>query len=132
MRKLLTGLLLVAMACGGDSNAGITAPPVSIVGTYSLKTVGGSPLPATVVLSGLTAQVTQGTISMNTDQTFSYTITVAVGTATNTPRIVGTYTSQGTAFVLSSAASPASVTGSFTGGNTISFVDSGLSLTFQR
>ena len=85
MRKLLAVLALVAVAaCGGDS--GTNPNSDSIEGTYSLRTINGSPLPFTVQSGtySYTIKTDVITIASNGSWTETYTYTeTANGQTTN-------------------------------------------------
>jgi hypothetical protein len=45
MRRMMTGILALVLGVAACSSSDATSPTVSIVGTYTLKSVNGSPLP---------------------------------------------------------------------------------------
>lgn len=71
--RLLTALLPLCMvvAC---SDGGTEPDEVSVVGTYTLREVGGSKLPS--VAGGFSREVTEGSVTLNADQTFTHSVTV--------------------------------------------------------
>ena len=87
MRKFLVlclALLIPLAACSDDA----TGPGPDVAGNYTLQTVAGMALPATV-LPGL--QVTAGQVTLNADNTQSATITFREAEGTETRTISGTY-----------------------------------------
>ncbi|HWE43779.1 MAG TPA: hypothetical protein VG432_14835 [Gemmatimonadaceae bacterium] len=68
----LAATLLAVAGCGGDSNA----PDTSHVGLYDMVSIDGDPLPATVIdMPGYNLQVTQGSLSLNANNTFVESLT---------------------------------------------------------
>jgi hypothetical protein len=136
MRRLLrAGLGLGVIAC---SRMGTTAPAVpSAAGTYPLQSVGGAALPAVVLQNATTRiEVTSGMLEMNADHSYRYTVgeRVSEGTTVTTrgaAPLVGTYTQTGTT-VLFSNPDGTQFMATFTGGNTVTFTDSGLAMLFQK
>lgn len=135
MRRLLTALSLLALvtACGGDSS---TDPiSASVAGTYTLRTVNGSPMPYTVQQSGpFKYEITDDAYTLSDggawtevwrDRTTSNGV---VTTSENTD--AGTYTRNGTAITLTSPNSGA-VSGSVNGG-TLSLSAEGFALVFVK
>lgn len=126
MRRLLAVMLLAVLtACGGDGGTGPSES--SIVGTYALISIGGDPVPSNVTTGGASFVVNSGTLNMNADGTCSYSLTAVQGT-------IGapcTYVRQNDSFVLTGQ-DGSQVTGSFIGGNTITFVDSGFNMTWRK
>ncbi|MDQ6633272.1 MAG: hypothetical protein M3Z10_00770 [Gemmatimonadota bacterium] len=133
MRRALFLLALAALAaCSGDSG---TDPNASIAGSYSLRTVNGSPLPYIVAQSGSNKyEITDDAISLNDAGTWSElwhdrtTTNGQVTTSANTDG--GTYTRNGTAITLNSTTSGA-ISGSVSGG-TLTLTDQGVAAVYMR
>lgn len=101
MRRLFPLLLLVLFAfvaaCGEDKTV---TGPASVAGSYHLDTVNGAPLPAVVAQLGTSkVEVTQGTLSLNSDDTFSGNLetrtTSGSSVTTDQNPVNGTYTVAG-------------------------------------
>ena len=127
LRKLLFPILF--LACGDSTG------PEAIAGNYTLRTIDGQDLPA-VILQVLNdkVEVTAGSLRINSDLTFSSSLTAAAttsGTTTSaTDTQTGTYTLNGTAITLRFQDASTS-TGSITG-NTLTVIDEGLSLVYRK
>lgn len=108
-RFLVLTLALTAFACSGDST-GPGGSSASVTGTYTLRTVNGSPVPVTVAqLPGYTLRVTAATLTLNSPNTFSstgtYQETTGSQTVTVTQTCTGTYTVNGTSVAFAEASS---------------------------
>ena len=129
MKRLLF-LLIVLSGCGGDATG-----PESVAGNYTLRTINGQNLPFVVVQVLVDKiEVTAGSVRLNSDKTFSSSLTLATtdgGTTTSaTETQTGTYALNGTAITLVfQASSPSS--GSISG-NTLTIIDEGLSWVFKK
>lgn len=66
MRRIAVLMLVLAMAACSDNNA--TAPSAAITGTYTLRTVNGSPLPVTFSDGSV---LTSDQVSLFADGTFT-------------------------------------------------------------
>ena len=120
LRGTLAALAIVAAACGGDSGGidGTTGPgapvPATPVGTYTLETVDGKPLPATMGQPivekdyTITARALSGRFTFNQDSTFQFeakTEIVGTGIVFKIPKDIddsGTYTYDATTITLTS------------------------------
>ena len=106
MRKLVAILFLAAfVACGGDS---ITDATASIAGTYTLRSVNGSPLPFTVFTSGTQKiEITDDMVVISESGTYSESghtrTTNGTQVTTQTVAEAGTYTRNGTAITFRSS-----------------------------
>jgi hypothetical protein len=130
MRRFVALLAFAALAACGDSTS-----PDSVTGTYTLRTVNGSPLPYPVLQSSAdTIEITSDMISLNDGGKFA-----ELGTARSTQNGVvttstiadaGTYTVTGTAIILVSAQF-GSISGSVSGG-TLTRTTQGLVAVFQK
>jgi hypothetical protein len=123
-------------ACGGDSSTG----PNSIVGSFTLSTVNGKPLPVTLVDSINGQPVftivikSPSSLTINSGGTFAFTLTATatepgMAPITATQTVNGTYTLTGSTVVLT--ANGDTITGTWSG-DTITLNDSGDVLVFQR
>lgn len=95
MRKFLL-LLAVAGACGGSSN-GSVAPASSEVGSYTLLSLNGHPLPAPVTEASTTTEVLSGGLTLMSGGTLSMSVVYHL-TGQTTPvtnDLTGRYTRQG-------------------------------------
>ena len=134
MHRLLAALsLLVLLAgCGGD---GSTDPTAGIAGTYSLRTVNGSPLPYTLQQSGtFKLEITSDAYALTDNGTWteawSERTTSNGQVTTETFTDAGTYSRSGTAITLVSPGAGA-VSGTVSGG-TLTLAAQGFSLVFIR
>jgi len=133
MRRLLALLVLsAAVACGGDSS---TNPSATLTGSYSLRTVNGSPVPYTVIQIGADKyEIVSDVVTLNEGGTWSESGTdrttqsgqVTTGTITDN----GTYTVNGTAITLISSQS-GTVTGAV-GAGTLTLTAEGIVLVYQK
>jgi hypothetical protein len=125
----------VAAGCGGDSTGPTTMSEVA--GTYNLSTVDGDALPATITQGGLSAQITAGFFKFNADGTLSASLTVAAAGNQVAAPFSGTYTLSGSTASMSlstsvlGGASGAS-SGTFSGGDTFTWKDSGFTLVYKK
>jgi hypothetical protein len=136
MRRLIALLVLAvttaATACGGDSS---TNPNAAIGGTYTLKTVNGSPLPYILVQSGTSKfEITDDVVVLTDAGTWTesgHTRTTENGVVTTDAFVDGgSYSRSGTAITLVSSAS-GSISGSVANG-TLTISDVGLVAVYQR
>ena len=133
MRRLLLGLLL-AVACGGSDST--TAPVVvSALGTWSLSTVNGSPLPYVVAQSGTNkAEVIGGSLTVSASSyavTLTGRNTVNGVASTSSGSDAGTYSTNGTAITLRSNSDGSTITGSFAA-NALTLTEQGGAYVFTR
>lgn len=132
MKKLALLVLLVVWGCGGDSPI---SPEESVAGTYTLQTINGEGLPVLWYSeTGYTEEVLSASERLNSDGTFSESFTWRVTTngvgATVTETDAGTFTASG-GTVHFTYADGLTMTGSVSG-NTLTIIESGFSLVFQR
>ena len=118
MRRFVALLAFAALAaCGGDSSTS----PASVTGSYTLRTVNGTPLPYTLIqLGNFKYEITSDVITLNDGGTFTESgadrTTEEDGTVTtSTITDAGTYTLAGTAITLNSPDS-GSINGSVSDG----------------
>lgn len=106
----LLGILLLG-ACGGDASTGVNG---DAIGTYTLQSISGNPLPFTVSTSATsTATFKSGALTINTDKTFSETLDLdetesssgSPITTSTTSTCVGTYSQRGNSFTFSESTS---------------------------
>jgi hypothetical protein len=100
----LSACILSLLACGGDSTSPVDVTPISRVGTYTLRTVDGKPLPYAypntpgyeLIAESLTLNG-DNTFSARSDQRVTQAGQVTTGSVTN----AGTYTITGLVLQLS-------------------------------
>ncbi len=131
MRRFLTVMTVVLAgglltACGEDDSTGTGG--TSIFGTYTLQTVNGTSLPFVIIQIGNDKlEITGGSVRLNSDNTFSVSLTLRVteaGTVTTlTETETGTLTVTGSTVRLTDSAGDVT-TGSISG-NTLTIIDEG-------
>ena len=131
-RRAFVVLALVLAACGSDAST----EPASVVGTWSLQTVNGSPLPFVAAQSGSDkAEIMGDTIKISAAGSFIESTTIRTtlsGVATiQTLADTGTYKVSGSTLTLSSTADGSSGTGTWSG-NTITATIEGFSFVYKR
>lgn len=93
MRRIIVCLLAAALACRGDS--GTNPASASIAGTYTLQTVNGAALPATLAQAGTSrTEVMSNTLTMTANAT--YTAVVAFRTTLDATVTTAQFTESGT------------------------------------
>jgi hypothetical protein len=128
----LAGLALLG-ACGGDS----TGPDeTNIVGSYTLQTINGNPLPwRPFVIGNDWFEFAGGSGSINPDGTYSLTFTwresVDGVVDQGSESTVGTYTRNGNAITFRDATDNSTLVGTITG-RQISVTSEGVVLVFVR
>lgn len=127
-------LLMVALVAGCSDSTG--PGDGSVTGTFKLQTVNGNNLPAAVIQIGNDkVEITEGSITMNADKTYSSRIGIRVTeggrTITNTEASTGTYARNNNAITFTDSDGEVN-TGSLSGGNTITFTDEGFVLVFKK
>jgi hypothetical protein len=137
MRKVLavaTLALTMVTACGDSTGPDGEA---NISGTYTLRTVNGQNLPFPLLVVGTTyrLEVTASTVSINANGTFTQSATLrevnGTNTTTETESATGTWTRTNNAISFRDSADGTVFTGSLSG-NTITLVDEGMTLVFQK
>ena len=123
MRRLVAILLAFAVpmtvaACGMDGSP--LVGPASVAGTYTLRTINGSPLPYALFQAGDDKyEITAGAITLAEGGTWSQSsaerMTEGSSVVTSTSTVTGTYSRTGTVITLVSPAA-APVTGSLDSG----------------
>ena len=132
MRRFVVLLAFAALAaCGGDSSTS----PATVPGTYTLRSINGSPLPAILVQIGtFKYEVTADVIILNDGGTYTEsgsdrtTENGVVTTSTFTD--AGTYTLTGTAITLDSPQT-GSISGAVSGG-TMTLTLEGLAAVYSK
>ena len=134
----LTAVVLAASGCGGDSS---TAPQ-TLAGTYTLRTVNGTAVPATFTEAGGSLRINSGNIVINSGSTFSrtanYTTTVSGQSNTTNSVCTGTYTQNGNSVSFDEATSSnpdcgGVYNGTWTNGNTLTVAfDATFQAVFQK
>ena len=127
--RLLTVGGLVALAACSDSSG----PGASIHGTYTLRTVNGQSLPATVFqdVTGR-VEITSGSLTLNSNNTFSsiisFRLVSGTTTITDSETTTGTFSQSGnTVTFVDSDGETVTMTRS---GNTLTFVETEDGITF--
>lgn len=134
------GLLLIAVftvaGCSDDDAAG---PSASIEGTYTLRTINGSPLPFVLEEeAGLKAEVLSSTLTLQPSGTFTQLARVRVtfgGSATTEEQAsTGTYTQSGNNITLTETfeGEVSTFAGVWNGSNQLTFTDDGFILVYQK
>lgn len=135
MRKLLALSLLIPVlaACSGDGGTGPEEP--SFVGTYSLQSVNGVPMPASFTDGTTTLTFSNGRFTLNADQTFSTSVTFTVtqpgSTFSQTVPSAGTFVRNNNAFRFRYNDGTADDTGSLTG-STLTLSSDGDTYVFKK
>jgi hypothetical protein len=130
MRYLAAAALVLAVAC--DSS---TSPEATIVGTWNLSTMNGSPLPFTVFGSGANkVEITAGVITFAQGGTYSSTMTTRStmnGVATNsTDSETGNYTITGATVSITDPGEPTQT--ATMSGNTLTTTVEGFTFVFIK
>ena len=135
MRRIFVACALTALlaACGSDSTSPASA---DITGTYTLKTVNGSPLPFTLQSGTTVVSLTSDVIIVSSNGTWSesgiYQQTVNGQTTSGTGSDGGTWTRAGTSVTLTSAqGADGTYTGSYST-NTLTLSNSGFVSVFTK
>jgi len=136
LRRLVLPLVLlsVAIACGSDSSGPVA---VSVVGLFQLKTVNGTPLPATISSSlNSHTDLTADQLSVNADGTWSETssfrIVSGATTTTTQGASIGVYqAANGQISFTETTPTPGTFSASVNG-NTLTAIVTGVTLVYQR
>jgi hypothetical protein len=133
MHRFLVGLLVVAIACGGDASTG---PSGDVSGTYDLKTINGMPLPFVFPPSGgTTTTITSSVLVLAGNGTYSEQIGVkaVTGTTTSTSTIteLGTWTAFNGAITFTDHTDNVTYHGSVSG-STLTEINNGYTSVYQR
>ena len=134
--RLMTRLVMATLIIGTAACDSATDPEEAIVGTYTLASVNGGNLPATVVLvPGYRLEIISGTLTVRDNDTWTETATIreTEGTTvtTSTTTVNGTYTINGNTATFTDSDGDA-LTSTFSGGNTLTTTATGegFTLTF--
>jgi hypothetical protein len=128
----LVGFAILA-ACGGDSSG---PGDTNIVGSYTLQSVNGNPVPwRAIVIGNDWFEIRGGSGSINADGTYSLTFnwreSVAGQTDEGSESSVGTYTRNGSAITFRDASDGSTASGTITG-RQISVTSEGVVLVYAR
>jgi hypothetical protein len=134
MRRVLAMAMLGALAaCGADK---VTAPPGTVSGNFTLRTIGGGNLPAIIAQDATgKIEITAGNLNFNTDKTWSGSLTARVtitggGVTTQTSPGNGTYTMNGSAIVFHDVTDGSDYTGTISGNTLNANMDLGLGVLY--
>jgi hypothetical protein len=132
MRKLLAILAFASLAgCSKDSSTG----PVSIVGTYSLQSVNGTPLPFIAQASDPKIEILSDLITINAGTAFGRNAlvrtTYGTSASTTTSTDAGTYVVNGTAISFTFNSTNSTSTGTINNGVLV-VAESGYSYAYTR
>ncbi len=131
MRRLLSVALVSSVVFGcGDSFS-----PEGLSGAYTLQSVNGQNLPFSETLFGITFEITTGQLNLNSNSTWSVSITTSVTEGPTT--VIDTDTESGTFTLVepSTIRFTDSDGDTFAGtwdGDTITIIDNGDSLVFRK
>lgn len=127
---LVVGLAGSLTACGGGGGDPVS-PEQAVVGTYTLRTVNGQPLPVPVTLNGDPWTITGGRVSLNADGTCSrfVAITGAGGDVSNTYPCTYSVAGSNITFYGTGGGGDGQMAVS---GRTLTTFDSGLALVYRR
>ena len=129
-RKALALIALLALAACGDSGTG----PSSIDGRYLLRTVDGSSMPISATLEGVIVTFESGFLQLNTDNSFTFTVTVSASAngqeITSSDTTVGTWVRNNNAIEFNFSDGSRDV--GTINGNEISMTSDGVAFTFHK
>lgn len=130
-QSLQVGLLVVGTLITGCHRHTEVADQPGIAGTYSLVSVNGLKVPATVMHNGVNLQVRSGTFTINTDGTCSTkTVFVPPSGTEATREVRATYTRDGSK--LNMKWQGAGVTSGTVQGNTFTMDNEGIVLAYTK
>ena len=142
MRKLVAFLLVVTVAaCDSRIGPSFVAPLPTIVGTYTLRTVNGNPLPTVIDQTlGSTTTVTADTITFSTDASVrrAFTLIVATPPAAPVTRVsvkTGSYTASAgnvTVTLPTDAGGVLTLTGTYTPGSSVTLNATGVVMVYAK
>ncbi len=132
MRKFIAAFAFLTLsACGGDSS---TNPSASIVGTYTLQSINGAPLPFIAQAAAPRIEVLSGQAVINVGGTYTasnvYRTTSGSTVSTTTDNDAGTYTTSGTAVAFTSK--DGSVSTGTIGTGTVTVAEGGFSFLYKK
>lgn len=134
LRRFVPVVFAIALtACGSDSTTGPTA---SIVGTWHLQSINGTPLPYVIAQTGtnkteLTADVFTVSVGGSFTETTTLRLTVNGQVTTQSGADAGNYTLNGTAVSFRFNSDGSTGTGAWSG-NTVTVAESGFSYIYTR
>jgi hypothetical protein len=131
--RLMTRLVMAALVLGTGACDSATDPEDAIVGTYTLATVNGGSLPATVFQApDYRLEIVSGTLIVRDNNTWTETATIREtdGTTitTETSTVNGTYTLNGSTATFTDSEGD-TLTSTFSGSDTLTTTDSGSGFT---
>ena len=136
-QSMLASALAVFAACGSDDSTG--PEETNIEGAYTLTTINGQQLPVVVEQQGSDrAEVTQGTVTLNADRTFSDVIqlrfTISGQVTSETDAANGTWTRTGSTVQFNPTAPAGSTPYSMTwdGDDRLTQTFQGFTLVYER
>jgi len=126
--------LTVALAVSLLTGCGDATGPEAIAGNYTLRSINGQDLPFLIIqVLADKIEITAGSVRINSDNTYSASVTVTItegGTTTSeTETSTGTYTLNGTSITFTEVGD--TFTGSITG-NTLTIIDEGVTFVYQK
>jgi hypothetical protein len=134
--RLMTRLVMAALVIGTAACDSSTDPEDAIVGTYTLASVNGGSLPATVFQApGYRLEIVSGTLMVRDNNTWTETATIREtdGTTitTETSTVTGTYAINGSTATFTDSEGD-SLTSTFSGGDTLTTTETsdGFTITF--
>ena len=127
MRRTTLGVLLLAAttataACAGND---VTSPTVTLAGTYSLRTINGSPLPYTF---GSGVSLTSDVLTLRADGTYTDVGHYSDGAVTTEQ---GVYTNSGGSVTFDDQTDNVSYQGSLSG-RVLTEITNGFTVTYQK
>ena len=130
------GLALLLTACGGDSDSPTEPNGASIVGTYALQTILGESLPLIALEEGDDKlEITAGSIRLNSDDTYSRSVTTRLtqsgNVTTDVFTVAGTFTANGSTLQFSGSGDEGPFTGSISG-NTLTIIDESRPFVYRK
>ena len=128
---LASGLLT---ACGEDTPTGTNG--TSIFGTYALQTILGESLPLIALEEGDDKlEITAGSIRLNSDDTYSRSLTTRLtqsgNVTTDVFTVAGTFTANGSTLQFSGSGDEGPFTGSISG-NTLTIIDESRPFVYRK
>ncbi len=130
------GLALLLAACGEDSNSPTGTDDTSIFGTYALQTILGESLPLIALEEGDDKlEITAGSIRLNSDDTYSRSVTTRLtqsgNVTTDVFTVTGTFTANGSTLQFSGSGDEGPFTGSISG-NTLTIIDASRPFVYRK
>jgi hypothetical protein len=134
--RLMTRLVMAALVIGTTACDSSTDPEDAIVGTYTLASVNGDPVPSTLIqVPDYRLEIVSGTLTVRDNNTWTETASIreTEGTTvtTSTTTVQGTYSINGNTATFTDSDGD-SLTSTFSGGDTLTTTESaeGFTITF--